>query len=83
MGAENGHRPDLAAEQRAADARGTVLDRIEAVLGHPVTIFTDCTAVEARLSETVELLRLWSEVREPDAAHRILAFVRTVVAEQG
>ncbi len=66
----------------AVEMPGTALERIAAALGFPVAAFIDGVAAEPRLGETVELLRLWSLVRDPEAAQRILAFVAAVVAEQ-
>jgi hypothetical protein len=76
-------RPDPAAGARDAGPCCPPLERIAAALGHSATIFTEGAAVEARLAETAELLQLWSQVREPDATRRILAFAAAVVAEQG
>ena len=81
MSGENGRRPGRADEASEMDAAGTPLERIAAALGYPATIFTSGLAVEPRLRETAELLRLWAKVHEPDDAQRILAFVAAIIAE--
>ncbi len=80
MGIGKGYGTDPAAD--AAEMPGTTLERVAAALGLPVAVFTDGVAAEPRLHETIELLRLWSLVREPEAARRVLAFVAALVAEQ-
>ncbi|AWN38262.1 hypothetical protein [Methylobacterium radiodurans] len=82
MGTGTRRRPDVTAQASAIDLDSTPIERIAVALGYPPTIFTDGTPVEARLAETAELLRLWSRVREPEAAERILAFLAAIVAEQ-
>ena len=72
--------PDEASEEPAAP--GTPIERVAAALGQPVAIFTDGVSVEPRLSEAVELLRLWARLRDPASARRVLDFLAAVVAEQ-
>lgn len=74
--------PDLIWKDRSARSR---LHRIAAVLEVPVNAFTtedarqDDGANEAQ--ETLELVRLFSAVREPEVRRRCLSFVRAVATE--
>ncbi|GJD81510.1 hypothetical protein [Methylobacterium gregans] len=80
MGTGKRYGTDPAAD--AAEIPGVTLQRIAAALGVPIAVFIEGVAVEPRLHETLELLRLWSLVREPELAQRVLAFLAAVIAEQ-